>query len=679
MTLPTWIAPQLATLVAAPPPGDDWVHEIKLDGYRILLRVARGRVRLLTRNRLDWTDRFPSVAEAAAALPVKEALLDGEIVALDAAGVSSFQALQQAAGLGTGRSLVYVAFDLLFLDGRDLRPEPLLARKKELARLLEGRRGVLRYSEHFDAPGQEVYERACRMALEGIVSKRKQAPYTSGRGQAWLKVKCVARQEFVIGGYTDPDGARAEFGSLLLGVHEPDGRLVYAGRVGTGFSHATLAALGKRLRQLGQRESPFAADGPRPPARGAHWVKPVLVGEVAFTEWTRDGLLRHPAFEGLREDKPASAVVKDRARAPKPTPAKRRIQGGSAAKPAPAKRRIQGGSAAKPAPAKRRIQGGSAAEVAVAGVRLTHPDRVLYPDQAITKLALARYYEAIADWIVPHVADRPLSLVRCPEGQRGPSFYQKHAGPGVPKEVKRVRIRESGGRTASYLYVDDLAGVVALAQIGVLEIHPWGARVGRLDRPDRLVLDLDPAPGLPWARVVEAAQEIRALLADLDLVGFVKTTGGKGLHVVVPLRPEAGWDALRALGEGIGAELARRAPDRYTINPLKAARRGRIFVDYLRNVRGATAVAAYSTRARPTAPVSTPVGWSELAGKARPEDFTVATVPRRLAFLVEDPWADFFSVDQAITSRTAGALAPAGPPAPAPPRRGRARSRPARG
>ena len=649
MTLPAWIAPQLATLVAAPPPGDAWVHEIKLDGYRILLRVARGRVRLLTRNRQDWTERFPAAVEAAARLPVKEALLDGEIVVFDAAGVSSFQALQQAVGRGAGRSLVYVAFDLLFLDGRDLRLEPLLARKKELARLLEGRRGALRYSEHFDEPGQKVYERACRMALEGIVSKRKQAPYTAGRGQAWLKVKCVARQEFVIGGYTDPEGARVEFGSLLLGVHEPDGRLVYAGRVGTGFSRATLAALGKRLRKLGQRGSPFAADGPRPPTRGAHWVKPVLVAEVAFTEWTRDGLLRHPAFEGLREDKPAAAVVRERARAP------------------------------KPAPAKRRIQGGSDTGAAVAGVRLTHPERVLYPDQAITKLALARYYEAVADWIVPHVADRPLSLVRCPEGQPGPCFYQKHAGPGVPKEVKRVRIRESGGVTASYLYLDDLAGVVALTQIGVLEIHPWGARVARLDRPDRLVLDLDPAPGLPWTRVVEAAQEIHALLADLDLVAFVKTTGGKGLHVVVPLRPEAGWDALRALGEGIGAELARRAPDRYTINPLKAARRGRIFVDYLRNVRGATAVAAYSTRARPGAPVSTPLGWSELAGKTRPGDFTVETVPKRLASLHRDPWADFFSVDQAITSRTARALASAGRPAPAPPRRGRARARRARG
>jgi bifunctional non-homologous end joining protein LigD len=649
MTLPVWVAPQLATLVAAPPPGDDWVHEIKLDGYRILLRVERGRARLLTRNRLDWTERFPAVAEAAAALPVKEALLDGEIVALDAAGVSSFQALQQAADHGKGRSLVYVAFELLFLDGRDLRPEPLLTRKKELARLLKGRRGRLRYAEHFDAPGQEVYERACRMALEGIVSKRKQAPYTSGRGHAWLKVKCVARQEFVIGGYTAPEGARAEFGSLLLGVHEPAGRLVYAGRVGTGFNHATLAALGKRLRQLGQRESPFAADGPQPPTRGAYWVKPVLVGEVAFTEWTRDGLLRHPAFEGLREDKPAAAVVRERARAP------------------------------KPAPAKRRIQGGSDAGVAVAGVRLTHPARVLYPDQAITKLALARYYEAVADWIVPHVVDRPLSLVRCPAGQRGQCFYQKHARQGVPKEVKRVRIRESGGGTASYLYVDDLAGVVALVQIGVLEIHPWGARVGRLDRPDRLVLDVDPAPGLPWARVVEAAEEIHALLADLDLVGFVKTTGGKGLHVIVPLRPEAGWDALRALGEGIGAEMARRAPDRYTINPLKAARRGRIFIDYLRNVRGATAVAAYSTRARPGAPVSTPVGWSELSGKTRPEDFAVETVPQRLGSLRKDPWADFFSVDQAITSRTARALAPAATPPPAPPRRGPARSRPARG
>jgi len=643
MTLPGWVAPQLATLVGAAPDGGEWVHEIKLDGYRVLARIERGRVRLLTRNRQDWTERFPAVAAAAAALPVKEALLDGEIVALDRSGVSSFQALQQGAEGKGGWSLVYVAFDLLFLDGRDLRPQPLLERKKALARLLRGRRGRLRYSAHFDAPGPEVHRRACRLHLEGIVSKRKQAPYVAGRGQAWLKVKCVARQEFVIGGYTDPEGARAELGSLLLGVHDRDGRLVYAGRVGTGFTDATLAVLGERLRKLGQGASPFSPEGPRPPARGAHWVKPVLVGEVAFTEWTRDGLLRHPAFEGLREDKPAAQVVRE---APRAAPA-------------------------------RRIAGGSDADVAVAGVRLSHPDRVLYEEQAITKLGLARYYEAVADFIVPHVADRPLSLVRCPEGAGGPCFYQKHAGRGIPPEVKRVRIRERGGATAAYPYVDDLPGLIALAQIGVLEMHPWGARVGRIDRPDRLVLDLDPAPGLPWARVVEGAQAIRKMLSDLDLVSFVKTTGGKGLHVVVPLRPSAGWDALRALGEGIGAELVRRAPDRYTINPLKAARRGRIFVDYLRNVRGATSVAAYSPRARAGAPVSTPLGWSELAGGATPGDFTVQTVPRRLAGR-KDPWADFFSVDQAITARTARALAPPAAPRRSPPPRGRARSRPAR-
>ncbi|MGH7317592.1 MAG: DNA ligase D, partial [Candidatus Rokuibacteriota bacterium] len=380
---------------------------------------------------------------------------------------------------------------------------------------------------------------------------------------------------------------------------------------------------------------------------GAHWVKPTLVAEIAFTEWTRDGLLRHPAFEGLREDKPAAQVVRERSAAPKPTPA-------------------------------RRIAGGSAGAVEVAGVRLTHPDRMLYREQAITKLGLARYYETIADWIVPQVADRPLSLVRCPEGQSGACFYQKHAVPGVPKQVKRVRIRERGGGSAAYLYVDDLAGLVALAQIGVLEIHPWGTRVERLERPDRLVLDLDPAPGLPWPRVVEAAQEVRALLADLDLVSFVKTTGGKGLHVVAPLRPEADWDALRTLGEGIGAEMTRRGPDRYTINPLKAARRGRIFVDYLRNTRGATAVAAYSPRAKPGAPVSMPLTWHELSDTTRPEAFTVATVPKRLSALQKDPWADFFSVDQAITSRTAGALAPPVAPPPAPRRSGRARSRPGR-
>ncbi|MEX2220756.1 MAG: DNA ligase D [Candidatus Rokuibacteriota bacterium] len=645
MTLPPWVAPQLATLVSGPPPGEDWVHEIKLDGYRILLRIERGRVKLLTRNRQDWTARFPAMAEAASALPVKEALLDGEVVVLDRAGVSSFQALQQADPRGAGGAPVYVAFDLLFLDGRDLRPLPLVERKARLARLLKSRRGRLRYSEHVAAPGQRVYQRACRLGLEGIVAKRKHAPYTSGRGQAWLKVKCVTRQELVIGGYTDPEGARAEFGSLLLGVHERDGRLVYAGRVGTGFDHATLRALGARLRKLERRASPFAPDGPRPPARGAHWVKPELVAEVAFTEWTRDGLLRHPAFGGLREDKPAAQVVRETSRAPKPA---------------------------------RAIAGGSDGPVEVAGVRLTHPDRVLYREQAITKLGLARYYEAVADWMVPHVADRPLSLVRCPEGDRGACFYQKHAGPGVPKQVKRVRIRESGGRSAVYLHVDDLPGLIALAQIGVLEIHPWGTRVGRLERPDRLVLDLDPAPSLAWSRVVEAAEEARALLQDLGLVSFVKTTGGKGLHVVVPLRPEAGWDALRALGEGIGAEMTRRAPDRYTINPLKAARRDRIFIDYLRNVRGATAVAAYSPRAKPGAPVSTPLAWSELSAKMEALAFTVETVPKRLATLRKDPWADFFSVDQAITARTAGALAPPAAPPPAPRRSGRARSRPGR-
>jgi bifunctional non-homologous end joining protein LigD len=647
MTLPAWVAPQLATLVSGPPPGDDWVHEIKLDGYRILLRVERGRVKLLTRNRQDWTARFPAVAEAAAALPVKEALLDGEIVALDRAGVSSFQALQQADQLETGRTLVYVAFDLLFLDGSDLRPLPLVERKARLARLLKGRRGRLRYSEHFDLPGQRVLDRACRLGLEGIIAKQKTAPYASGRGQAWLKVKCVARQELVIGGYTDPDGARAEFGSLLLGVHDRDGRLVYAGRVGTGFDHATLRSLGARLRKLERRGSPFAADGPRPPARGAHWVKPELVAEVAFTEWTRDGLLRHPAFQGLREDKPAAQIVRETSRAPKPVRA-------------------------------HPIAGGSDGPVEVAGVKLTHPDRVLFRDQAITKLGLARYYEAVADWMVPQVADRPLSLVRCPEGERGACFYQKHAAPGVPKQVKRVRIRESGGGPASYLYVDDLPGIIALAQIGVLEIHPWGTRVERIERPDRLVLDLDPAPGLPWPRVVEAAEEARALLVGLGLVSFVKTTGGKGLHVVVPVRPEAGWDALRALGEGIGAAMTRRAPNRYTINPLKAARRGRVFIDYLRNIRGATAVAAYSPRAKPGAPVSTPLAWSELSAKTDPAAFTVATVPRRLTALRKDPWADFFSVDQAITARTATALAPPDAPPPAPRRSGRARSRPGR-
>jgi bifunctional non-homologous end joining protein LigD len=521
----------------------------------------------------------------------------------------------------------------------------LLARKKALARLFAGRSGRLRYSEHFDAPGQEVYERACRMSLEGIISKQKQAPYTSGRGQTWLKIKCTSRQEFVVGGFTDPEGARSQFGALLLGMHERDGSLVYAGKVGTGFTDATLSALGKQLRKLEQATSPFSSGGPRPPARGAHWVKPTLVGEVTFTEWTRDGLLRHPSWEGLREDKPASKVVRERSRSSAATV--------------------------------RRFEGGSDAAVEVAGVRLTHPDRVLYQQQAITKLALARYYEDVAPFLLPHVTGRPLNLVRCPEGQRGQCFYQKHAGPGVPKEVKRVRLREASGATGTYLYVDDVPGLIALTQIGVLEIHPWGAKVGRLEQPDRLVLDFDPAPGVPWSRVVEAARAARALLDELHLTAFLKTTGGKGLHVVAPLRPQADWATVHGLGEAIGAEMVRRDLALYTVNPLKSARRGRIFIDYLRNVRGATAVAAFSTRARPGAPVSTPVGWDELDGKTRPDDFTVSTVLKRLRSLRKDPWDGFFSVNQAISGRTVRALASLGGSSPAPRRSARGPSRPA--
>ncbi|TAH35545.1 MAG: DNA ligase D [Planctomycetota bacterium] len=628
--LPAFVEPELATLVRDPPSGDDWLHEIKLDGYRMLGRVHGGRARLLTRNAKDWTRRFPQLAEAAAALPVDEALLDGEIVALDENGISSFQALQNALSAGRPDHLVYFVFDLLHHDGYDLRAARLRERKAVLAGLLPDSGNAIRYSGEVEGRGEAVFREACLRALEGIVSKHKDAPYRSGRGQDWRKVKCLARQEFVIGGYTEPRGARAGLGALLLGVHD-DGRLRFAGRVGTGFSAASLAELHRRLRRLEQSRPAFAEPPRGAAARGVHWVKPRLVAEVAFSNWTRDGRLRQPVFEGLREDKEPDEIRRERARTPRQRSAALR-------------------ETAMETPASPR-RASPAAEVA--GVRLTHPERVLYPEQGITKRALARYYERIADWILPHVVQRPLSLVRCPQGYGKTCFYQKHAAEGASEHLKRVRVP---GEAAPYLAVADVRGLVSLVQLGVLEIHPWGAQVGDLEHPDRLTLDLDPAPGVAWARVVATAKALHQRLSDLGLRSFVKTTGGKGLHVVVPLAPRHGWAEVKEFTRALAEECVRRQPDWYVAKASKAARSGKIFIDYLRNARGATAVAAYSARARAQAPVSTPLRWEELSAKLRPDGFTVASLPRRLSALRADPWQGMHRLRQTISRSAFRAL-----------------------
>jgi len=486
--LPERVHPQLATLVSEVPEGEEWLHELKYDGYRALCRVEEGGARFFTREGNDWTARFGDLAREAAELPVRRALLDGEVVVLQPDGTTSFQALQNVLSRENAGALVFYAFDLLYLDGYDLRGAVLGERKRLLEQLLPGNSGAVRYSDHVVGNGSALYSRACEHKLEGIVSKRADRPYRSGRGRDWLKIKCLASQEFVIGGFTDPAGARKGLGSLLLGAYDEGGALRYAGRVGTGFTDEMLRDLRARLEALEVEKPPFVNPPRGADARGAHWVEPRLVAAVEFTEWTRDGVLRHPTFRGLREDKRARAVVRER---PADEPQSASREGSS-----------------------------------VAGVALTHPDRVLYPDAGITKLDLARYYESVAERILPYVRERPLTLVRCPDGHHKECFFQKHATESVPRAVGRLRLREGKGM-ATYLQVDSAEGLVSLVQIGVLELHPWGSHAGRIEQPDRMIFDLDPGPGVEWPSIVDGARRLRELLADLGLEAFAKTTGGK--------------------------------------------------------------------------------------------------------------------------------------------------------
>jgi bifunctional non-homologous end joining protein LigD len=602
--LPKRSAPQLATLVKEPARGDDWLHEIKLDGYRILARVENGKARLSSRNAKDWTDRFPTVARAVEALAVPTAILDGEVAMLLSDGTTSFNALQNAHGNGAAGELTYFVFDVMYLDGWSLTSVPLEERKRILNDLLAGSSAPLRYSEHVVGAGEEFLREACRLKLEGIVSKKRDAPYTPGRVRTWLKVKCQQEQELVIGGFTDPEGRRAGLGALLLGVYE-DGKLRYAGKVGTGFSVKVAEDLRRKLDCLAQSTNPFDTKVPR--MARAHWVKPKLVANITFGEWTRDGRLRHPSFKSLREDKAPREVKREKPMAPP--------------------------------------HGDEA--IAIEGVRITHPERVLYPGQGITKRELAAFYVSIADWILPHLVDRPTTLVRCPKGLGGECFYQKHTGQWAPSSLRRVKIQEKR-KIGEYLVVDDLPGLVGLVQIGILEIHTWNSRVEHLEQPDRLVFDLDPGEDVPWPAVIAAARVVRARLEAHGLESFVKTTGGKGLHLVVPIARGPSWDDCLDFSRRLAEELVREAPEAFVDVMSKARRAGRIFIDYLRNQRGSTSVAAYSTRAHAEAPVSTPLAWDELRPDVESTRYTVANLARRLASLKTDPWARYEQTRQRL-------------------------------
>jgi bifunctional non-homologous end joining protein LigD len=610
--LPEAVEPQLCTLVDAAPEGEEWVHEMKLDGYRLLAYIKDSRVTLRTRTGNDWTSQFPPIAASMADLPVREAVIDGEVVVLDEHGVSSFQALQNALSRQGRGQLVYYAFDLLHLDGYDVRRAPLLERKELLGRALKGAAANLRLSEHVQGGGAAFFQQACTLELEGCVSKRADSPYIGARTKQWLKAKCLRRQEFVVCGWTDPEGSRKGFGALILGLEE-GGTLRYVGRVGTGFTQRELAAVMERLRPLEREDAPFPDPLPSAARRGAHWTQPVLVAEVAFGEWTDEGILRHPRYLGLREDKPAREVRRER-----PVPARKAVTEAA--------------------------RGGADS---VAGVRLTNPGRVLYPEQQVTKLELARYYELVAEYALPHLTRRPLTLVRCPAGRQKHCFYQKHLAQDHPEALHGVPIEE-GGTVRAYVYIEDLAGLVSLVQLGALELHPWGSTVDELERPDIMTFDLDPAPELEWRRIYDAARALRAKLQDLGLRSWLKTTGGKGLHLVVPLRPSADWDSVKAWSKALVELMVQEAPSLYTSKIAKSSRTGKIFLDYLRNGRGATAVGAYSTRARENAPVAAPLAWDELSAKKRVPQITVRTMARRLASLKADPWEGFFEADQGL-------------------------------
>lgn len=626
--LPTAFQPELATLVRKAPEGDDWLHEIKFDGYRIIARCENGKTRLLSRNGKDWTRRFPEIASLLENISAKKVLLDGEVVALSPDGTTSFRALQEALSAGRTQGLVYQVFDLIHLNGYDLTAVGLRERKQALFNLLgasgfTGRAGI-RYTAHIEGRGPAFAEQACRLGLEGIICKKANSRYRHGRSREWLKVKCTAHEELLVCGYTEPGGARSGFGALLLGAWQ-NGKLVYTGKVGTGFSERALNQLLKRLRELETDQSPLAVP---PDEKGLHWVRPELVAEVEFTEWTRDGVLRHPSFRGLREDRDPDEI-----QLPAAAPSRQLKQPTAPKQP----RRIVG-------------RGKNSRDTAeVAGVTLSNAGRILYPEQGITKLALAQFYEEIQNWILPQLAFRPLSLVRCPEGYTGECFFQKHPRKTMAKTIPRVLIDEKDG-PAPYLYVEKISDVIELIQASALELHVWGSRINEVEHPDILVFDLDPAPDVAMAEMLRVARELRDRLSDLGLHSFPRTTGGKGLHLVVPIVPERDWDQVKAFCQAVAQMHAREDRHRVTSNMAKARRRGRIYIDYLRNGRGATAIASYSTRARAGAPVAVPVGWNELNEALRPDRYTVENLRRRLAALRSDPWEGFEAARQAITA-----------------------------
>jgi bifunctional non-homologous end joining protein LigD len=623
--MPDFIEPALCKSLERPPLGDGWAHEIKFDGYRVQLRTEGGRATLRTRKGLDWTAKFAAIAKEGASLP--DGIIDGEICALDAHGQPSFADLQAAISEEKTDDLIFFAFDQMFAGGEDLRDLPLGERKTRLKAELAGRGPDalrIRFVEHFTTAGQAVLESACRMDLEGIVSKRLDAPYRSGRSEAWTKAKCRAGHEVVLGGWTTTGSA---FRSLIAGVNK-DGQLIHVGRIGTGFGRDTVTRLLPILKANEAKASPFAGKGAPRGGENVHWLKPVLVAEIEYAGLTGDGSIRQASFKGLRQDKPAEEVEAE-------TPAP--VEEAELATPTPRARPAATISTAKD-------------KAVVMGVTISHPDKALWPDahdgKPVTKLDLAQYFEAVGAWIMPHLKGRPCSVIRIPDGIGGEFFFQRHAMKGASNLIDLVTV--SGDRKP-YLQIDRVEGLAAAAQIASAELHPWNCQPGKPDSPGRLVFDLDPAPDVPFERVIEAARDIRDRLEALGLVSFCKTTGGKGLHIVTPLSPsKIDWPTAKAFARDVCTAMAADAPDRFVMTMAKKDRTGRIFLDYLRNDRMSTAVAPLSPRARPGAPVSMPLTWTQVRNGLDPARYTIRSVPALLA--KTDAWEDWCESERSLAT-----------------------------
>lgn len=615
--LPAELQPQLATLVDEPPSdAQNWIFEIKFDGYRMLARAEKGKVRLVTRNGNDWTGRMPELVQALQSMELPDGWYDGEIIMPGRDAPADFQALQSAFDSTRTAEIVYYLFDLPYCAGYDLRDVPLEQRREVLQRIVERKpHDKVRFSTVFDAPAQQVLASACQLGLEGVIAKRRNSAYVTRRSSDWIKLKCSQRQEFIIGGYTDPKGSRTGIGSLLLGVHDKDGQLRYAGNVGTGFNEATLRDLQQRLRALAADRSPFAAGSDIP--KKANWVRPQLMCEVSFGEWTRDGRIRHSVFHGLRSDKPPKAIGREEA--------------------------VHEARVDKPAATARKPAKETSKACAIPGLppslRVSNPDRVIDAQSGMTKIGLVRYYALVAPLMMEHLKGRPIAMVRAPEGIGGELFFQKHLERYKMAGVEQLDPAIFPGHPAM-LEISKPEGLLAAAQMNVVEFHTWNGAKGNIGKPDRMTFDIDPGEGVTWPQIQEAAQLVRTLLGELQLPAFLKTSGGKGLHVVVPLKRQFDWDTVKDFSQAIVQHLARTLPDRFVAKSGPKNRVGRIFIDYLRNGYGATTVCAWSARARPGLGISVPVRWEELSDLKSGAHWTVADIHQRLD-QGNTPWAGY--------------------------------------